>query len=87
MKQIRANASRPDPKVERASAASNACYRRMITYQECIERGWDPSKYGLTPNSIPEEPKLVDPSLNKSKLHSTILPNRPPRNKRTHNDD
>ncbi|HIW33492.1 MAG TPA: hypothetical protein IAA29_11975 [Candidatus Paenibacillus intestinavium] len=87
MKQIRTNAARPDANVERSSSVSNACYSRMITYQECIERGWDPIKYGLTPTSKPSKPKLVDPALNSFRSKAKILPDRPPRNKRTENND
>lgn len=84
MVRIRTVVGRPDPEVEAKSRQSNDCYRRKVTYQECIERGLDPAKYGLTPDSIPEEPQLVDSSLNKVNIYDPqfILPNRPPRNRR-----
>lgn len=82
MLRVQSRASRPCAEIERAATNLNVCYSRKITYLECIERGWDPERYGLTIDSKPSEPILVDPALNHVRLSQTILPNRPPKNKR-----
>ena len=82
MLHVQGRASRPCAEIERASTKSNVCYSRKITYQECVERGWDPAKYGLTEMSEPSELTIVDPSLNRTNFRQGILPNRPPKNAR-----